>query len=184
MSLPSYVINFDELIDALKKYLEDGIKVDVGNCNIDTKTLERLLNDIKAKMQDVDYDALIAALNALGAKFEDLANSMGISGTQKVYGDILEIDSKNNNYILQFKVPRNGKITDIVYSLSSWNYKDCFDITVNDEKLFNGSRTKEHGESIHFNVFYPVKAGDIIKFIFKSSGASKIVWVDFHILEN
>ncbi|MCD3223778.1 hypothetical protein [Clostridium botulinum] len=184
MGVPSYILNFDELVDALQKYFEEGIKVDVGNCNIDTKTLERLLNDIKAKIQDVDYDSLIAALNSLGAKFEDLANNMGISGTQKIYGDILEVDTNNNKYMLEFKAPRNGKLTDIVYSLSAWNYKDCFDIIINDEKIFNNSRTKEHGQSIHFNVFYPVKAGDTIKFIFKSNGSSKIVWIDFHILEN
>ncbi|MCD3254344.1 hypothetical protein [Clostridium botulinum] len=185
MGVPSYILNFDELEEAIRQYLENGIKVDVGQVDINTTQMEQLLQDIKSKMQNVDYNKLIEALNTLGAKFEDLANGMGISGKQRVYGEMLEVQGLKQYFTLDFKVPKSGKITDIVYSQSAWNYEDSFDVIVGKEKLFNNTRTKEHGEAKHFNVFYSVNSGDIIKFIYHNdSGSSKIVWADFHILEN
>lgn len=54
-----------------------------------------------------------------------------------------------------------------------------------DTTLFTGVRTKEYGENKFFNVFYSVTAGQKIDFIFNNaSGSSKILWVDFNILED
>lgn len=66
MGLPSYVVNFDELSNLIKDYLQNGVKVDIGNINFSTKDMERLLSEIKDKIQGVDYNDLINALNALG----------------------------------------------------------------------------------------------------------------------
>lgn len=185
MSLPSYVINFDELSDLIKGYLENDVNVDIGNLVFDTKALEDMLESIKDKIQDVDYDDLIAALNNLGIKLDGLSGNLGISGTQKIYGEMLQIPAIKGQHIIEFTVPKRGRITGITYSQSSWRFEDSWDLVVREEELFNGVRTKEYGEHKHFNVFYPVTSGSKIKFILNNnSGASKILWVDFNILED
>lgn len=185
MGLPSYVVNFDELSDLIKDYLENGVDVDIGNLVFDTKTLEDMLESVKDKIQGVNYDDLIAALNNLGIKLDGLSGNLGISGTQKIYGNMLEIPAVKGKHTLSFNVPRSGKITGITYSLSAWNFQDNWNLEINSEKIFNNVTTKEYGENKYFNSFYPIKTGDIIKFIFNNnSGSSKILWVDFNILED
>lgn len=184
-SVASYVLNFDELANAIKDYLQNGVKVDIGNITFSTAEMERLLNDIKDKIQGVDYADLIAALNALGVKLDGLSGNLGTSGTQKIYGETLEIPATTGEHIIEFTVPKKGKITGITYSLSAWNLVDNWDLVVGEEKLFDKVRTKEYGENKFFNVFYPVSSGQIIKFVFNNiSESSKILWVDFNILED
>lgn len=188
MPLPSYVINFDELSDLLKDYLQNGIDVDIGNVSFSTTELERLLGEIGAKIQGVDYNSLIAALNSLGVKLDGLSSNLGISGTQKIYGEMLEMDyndENNQRNVIEFSVPTKGKITGITYSLSTWNPQDSWDLIVGEEKIFTTVRTKEYGEHKFLNVFYPVVGGEKIKFIYNNvSQASRILWVDFEILED
>jgi hypothetical protein len=185
MGLPSYVINFDELSELLRDYLQNGINVDVGNITFSTAEMENLLREISSKIQGVDYNSLITALNSLGAKLDSLGGSLGMSGTQKVYGEMLEIISNDEPQSIEFTIPSSGRITGITYSLSSWNYEDNWDLFVNDLQLFKGVRTKEYGETKFFNVFYPVTGGQKIKLTFNNtSGSSKILWVDFNILED
>ena len=188
MGVPSYVINFDELSDLLKDYLQNGIDVDIGSVTFSTTELERLLNDISGKIQGVDYNALIAALNSLGAKLDGLTGTLGLTGTQKIYGEMLDsyyYDDSNQANVIEFTVPAKGKITGITYSLSSWNYQDSWNLEANGVRLFTNVRTKEYGEHKYFNVFYPVESGQKIKFTYNNiSGSSRIIWVDFNILED
>ncbi|KEH99965.1 hypothetical protein [Clostridium botulinum] len=185
MSLPSYVINFDELVDALGKYLMHGVKVDIGNILVNTDTIEGLLTEINNKVQNIDYTDLINALNALGVKLDNLSGSFGVSGTQKIYGKMLKIPSLLGEHIIKFQAPRNGKISGITYSLSAWNYEDSWNLIVGQEKIFDEVTTKEYGEHKNFNVFYPINSGQEIKFIFNNNSASyKMLWVDFNILED
>lgn len=180
MGVPSYVLNFDELVDSLMKYLKDGIKVDAGNITVNTDILERLLSEIKNEIQGVDYNDLITALNALGAKLDELSGSLGISGTQKIYGKVLQVPATKGQYTIE--VNYNGKLTGITYSQSSWRFEDTWDLVVGNKKLFDGVRTKEYGEHKYFNVFYPIDG--TIKFIYNNvSGSSKVLWVDFNLLE-
>ncbi|WP_315114566.1 hypothetical protein [uncultured Clostridium sp.] len=185
MGLPSYVVNFDELSDLIKDYLQNGISVDIGDITFSTKDMEKLLNEIKDKIQDVDYNDLINALNALGIKLDGLAGNLGISGTQKIYGEMLEIPAVLGQHIIKFTAPKKARVTGITYSLSTWNLQDSWDLVIGGEKLFDKVRTKEYGEHKYFNVFYPIDAGQIIKFVFNNdSGSSKVLWVDFNILED
>ncbi|MBU3185666.1 hypothetical protein [Clostridium estertheticum] len=185
MSLPNYVVNFDELADAIKSYLENGIKVDVGDITFSTIEMERLLQEISGKIQGIDYNSLITALNALGVKLDGLAGNLGISGTQKIYGKMLEIPAIRGLHSIEFKVPQKGRITGITYSLSAWNFQDSWDLVVEKENIFDKVRTKEYGEHKYFNVFYPVASGQIINFnLNNESGSSKVLWVDFNILED
>jgi hypothetical protein len=185
MSLPSYVINFDELADAIKDYLQNGVNVDIGNITVPTPNIEDLLAQIRDKIQGVNYTDLINALNDLGIKLDGLSGNLGISGIQKIYGEMLEIPASTGAYTIEFMVPKSGRITGITTSQSAWNFQDTWDLKVEDNMLFTGVRTKEYGENKFFNVFYQVTAGQKIDFVFNNaSGSSKILWVDFNILED
>lgn len=182
MGLPSYVINWDELSDLIADYLKNGVNADIGNITFNTEDIERLLSEIKDKIQDVDYNELIQALNDLGAKLDGLSGNLGILGTQKIHGKMLEVPAIVGQYTIEFTAPANSKLTGITYSQSSWRFEDSWDLVVEEEKLFTETRTKEYGEHKYFNVFYPVDG--TIKFIYNNnSGSSKVVWVDFCILE-
>lgn len=185
MSLPSYVVNFDELADAVKAYLENGVNVDIGSIVVPTDQMEDLLTQIRDKMQGVNYTDLINALDALGVKLDGLSGNLGISGTQKIYGEMLQIPASTGAHTIEFTVPKAGRITGITTSQSAWNFQDTWDLKVADDTLFIGVRTKEYGENKFFNVFYPVTAGQKIDFVFNNvSGSSKVLWVDFNILED
>lgn len=182
MGLPSYVVNFDELVDLLTSYLNDGIKVNLDGINIDTKTLENLLDAIKNDIEDVRFDNLTDALKELGTKIDILGNNLGWTGVQKIYGKMLEVPAAEGKYIVE--LPSNGKITGITYSQSSWNYEDTWDLVVDDNKLFDNVTTKQYGEHKYFNTYYNLETGATIKFIYNNnSGANKVVWIDFCILE-
>ena len=90
MGVPSYVLNFDELADLIKDYLQNGIDVDIGSISFSTTDIERLLSEISNKIQGINYDDLINALNNLGAKLEGLTGDLGLTGTQKIYGEMIE----------------------------------------------------------------------------------------------
>ncbi|EKQ52747.1 MULTISPECIES: hypothetical protein [unclassified Clostridium] len=189
MSVPSYVLNFDELSELLKDYLQNGINVDIQGMTFSTTDIENLLKDISNKIQGIDYNNLITALNNLGAQLDGITGNLGLSGVQKIYGRMLESwyisDTKQNN-IIEFTVPAKGQITGITYTLSAWSPKDSWDLVVNGNKLFTNVRTKEYGEHKFFNVFYPVESGQIIEFIYNYSDddkSNRTIWVDFNILE-
>lgn len=185
MGLPSYVINFDELSDLIKDYLNNKVNVDIGDITFSTSEIEALLKEIKNKIQSVNYNDLINALNALGVKLDGLSGNLGISGLQRIYGKMLEVPSSIGQHKLTFDVPRNGRLTGITYSLSAWNSVDSWDLVVEEVSLFDKVRTKEYGEYKHFNVFHPVKSGNKVEFILNNiSGSSKVLWVDFNILED
>ncbi|MHB9924564.1 hypothetical protein [Clostridium botulinum] len=190
MGLPSYILNWDELDPILKDYLENKIDVDIESLSIDTSKIEELLENIKEQMPEVNYTNLIASLDNLAKQLESLSNNIGISGTQKVYGKMIEIPAINKNYPVTFNVPKKGKITGITYSLSAWHFLDTIDMTIIKEDntlevLFDNMRTKNFGENKVFNVFYSINKDEEIIFNFKNnSGTSKVLWVDFNILED
>lgn len=180
MSLPSYIINFDELVDLVKDYLQNGINVDVGTLSLSTTEIEKTLNEIKEKMQGVDYNDLIEALNTLGVKIEELKNNTSNKEIQKIHGKMLEIPAIKGQYTIELNV--SGKLTGVTYSQSAWRIEDSWDLVVGEKKLFDGIRTKEYGEYKHFNIFYPTNG--TVKFIYNNtSGSSKVIWVDFAVIE-
>ncbi|APC41051.1 hypothetical protein [Clostridium estertheticum] len=183
MGLPSYVVNFDELVDAIKGYLENGIKVDVGDITFSTADMEKLLAEIRDKIQGIDYGNLIKALNDLGVKLTGLLTGDD-SGAQHMYGEMIEIPATIGDYVIEFKPRKNGRITGITYSQSTWNFKDNWDLFYGNSVLFDKVRTKEYGEHKYFNVFLAIRAGESLKFIHHNdSGTSKVIWVDFEMLE-
>lgn len=98
---------------------------------------------------------------------------------------MLQIPASTGVYTIEFTVSKKGRITGITTSQSAWNFQDTWDLKVGEDTLFTGVRTKEYRENKFFNVFYPVTAGQKIDFVFNNiSGSSKILWVDFNILED
>lgn len=192
MGIPAYVINFDELAEQIKTYFQNHISVDITNNSfIDTTEIQNSLSDIKDvingvgdKVQNIDYINLIQALNSLGIKLDNLSNTLGIIGVQKIYGRNLSIPAVNNSFDLIFNVPSNGKITSITISQSAWNFQDNWDLIINDSVVFSGVNTKEYGENKIFNVYYYVASGsNIVVRFHNNSASSKVLWVDFNILE-
>lgn len=182
--MPAYVLNFDELAELIKGYLQNGITVNAGDITLNTDDLKALLEQIKDKLSDIDYSTLVNALNSLGAKIDTLNSSIGKEGTQKIYGNIFEIPSAPGDQVYNFKVPQNGKLANIAYSLSAWNYQDTWSLQINGQTLFNNVTTKEYGENKEFENFYSLNASDTISVIYhNNSAAAKILWMDFSILE-
>lgn len=185
MGLPSYVINFDELVEDLATYLIDGIRVDVGDVVIDTTQLQNLLQAINDKIPNpLDLTGLVAVLGNLNVVIEDLTARLGLQGVQKYYGECLQIPIILGDYEVKFESIEDWMLTDITYSLSSWNYQDSWSLFVNNEKIFSTVYTKEFGENKHFEVFYKVPKSSEVRFVFhNNSGANKILWVDLGVLE-
>lgn len=185
MSTPSYVINFDELVDLLSEYLRNGINVNVGDVVVDTSQLQALLEEINNKIPEgIDLSELLQVLKDLNIFVEDIGNKLGIDGEQRVYGEMLEIPAMKGKYKIEFKPEKDGFITGIAYSQSAWNYEDNWCLDVNDKRIFSNIYTKEYGENKRFSNIYPIKEGETVYFIYNNNSSSnKVVWVDFEILE-
>lgn len=184
MGVPAYVINFEELADYLSNYFSNGINVDVNNVDFSTVNVEHKLDEIAQLIQGIDYENLITSLDNLASKIDDLNHNYGIVGNQKIHGQMLIIPAAVNDYTVSINVSPNARITGITVSQSAWNYQDCWSLSANGVTLFDNVYTKEYGETKFFNSFYKMESGGSIDFLFHNhSGASKIVWVDFEVLE-
>lgn len=188
MSLPTVVLNFDELADALVDYLKNGIVVNLGSVNVDTHTIEQLLQDIKDKVQGVDYSNLIAALNALGAKLDNFATQVGQNGISNIVGQAYDIGI-NESYSFEFNITFEGYITGITFSQSNqaYNSKDCINLKLvsssGENQIFKTIYTKGFGEYKYLPVSRPVSVGDklVLEYV-NDSKNNKVLWVDYHCL--
>ena len=187
MSLPVYIINPEEFGSAVAEYLGKDITVTTGDVTIDTSQLSTLLQEIKDKMPsaiDLDLTGLITALNNLNIKITNLTSKLGFTGIQKIYGKSLDIPATIGDYIIEFDIEKQGRITGITYSQSSWQYTDNWDLSIGEIKIFSNIYTKEYGENKSFYNFYDVDTGDKVYFTYHNNSASnKILWVDLEISE-
>jgi len=156
MSLPKYVVNFDELDDLFG----DGITVDVT------------VGD--SKVSDL--------LRELFEKFPPFIKiPVGLFGNynQRSVGLHSYIPALGFDYELTHIFDEDVFLTGLAYSQTGWKVMDCWSLLVGDDLIFDGLYTKELGEHKHFNVFYPVARGTEIKVIHHNhSGNSKQVWFD------
>lgn len=188
-SLPSVVLNFDELADALINYLKNGIVVNLGSISVDTHTMEQLLNDIKGKIQGVDYSNFIAALNTLGAKLDNFATQVGQNGITNIVGQFYDIGI-NKCYSWEFSIDFTGYITGITFSQSNqaYNSKDCINLKLvsssGESQIFKNIYTKGFGEYKYLTVYKPVSSGDklVLDYVNESQN-NKVLWVDYHCLQ-
>lgn len=189
MSLPTVVLNFDELADALVDYLKNGIVVNLGSVNVDTHTMEQLLQDIKDKIQGVDYSNLIAALNTLGAKLDNFATQVGQNGIANIVGEVYDIGI-NNLYSWEFPIDFTGYITGVTFSQSnqSYNSKDNINLKLisasGESQIFKNVYAKGFGEYKYLTVSKPVSSGDklVLEYVNESQN-NKTLWVDYHCLQ-
>ena len=165
MSLPSYVLNWDELINALKG-MDGGLNLDFSSL---TELLEKYFPDI------------IELLKAL------VDNTKKPSGTQKMKGYHKQVIS-NKAYTFLFTPEEDVMLTGITYAQSIYKCDDRFDlIVVNDSgeelTLFDGLYVKDAMQHKLFQVFFPVPKGYEVKLVMHNQSArTKDVWVDFEYL--
>lgn len=179
------IVNLDELADLIAAVLSDNITVNVGDISVNTDDLEDLLTQINNKIpQPIDLAGLESVLNNLNITIQGLSQQLGVFGENKGYGQSLAIPAIVGDYEIDFTVEKDGYLTDIIYSLSAWNYDDTWDLLINNNKIFSNITTKEFGEDKYFERYKSIKQNDIIKILFhNNSGGNKVLWVDINVLE-
>lgn len=158
MSLPSYILNWEELL----AILGDKLEIDIND--IDLGDLENYLGE--------QFGIIIGLLKQI----LDLLKDKGVQRIHSISNHIPAV-------VVPFKFTTTFKedvlITGITYSQSAWKYQDSWDLEVDGNVLFEQVGTKEIGESKAMNVFYYVPAGKPINIIFHNdSGNSRLVWFD------
>ena len=162
MSIPSYVLNWEELLDII------GDKLQVNIEDIELGDLEDFLK--------ANLDAIIELLNQI---LELLKNR----GTQRVHSISNHIPAVVGVYKFTTTFDYDIFLTGITYSQSGWKYQDSWDLMVGENLLFDEVCTKELGEQKQFNVFYFVPAGTPIDILFHNdSGNSRLIWFDIEYL--
>lgn len=163
MSVPKYIINWEELLDIL----EGRFQVDIND--IDLGDLENYLDEQIGKIIDL--------LNQILELLKD-------KGIQRVHSISYHVPAVIADYKLPTRFNEDVLITGITYSQSAWKYQDSWSLEVSGNRLFDEVGTKEIGESKAMNVFYFVPAGTNIDIIFhNNSGNSKLVWFDIEYID-
>lgn len=162
MSVPSYVINWEELL----KLFEDKLEINVGDI------LPGDLEDYLRSQMGLIIDLLKQILELLKDK-----------GVQKSKAFNKHIPAIVAPFELTHTFDEDILLTGITYSQSGWKYQDTWDLIVDGNMLFEQVGTKEIGESKALNVFFYVPAGRPVTIIFNNnSGNSRVVWFDFEYL--
>lgn len=177
MSLPKYVVNFDELTDKLKKELLGLIDDELRNKypQLDTNNIEALLEDLKELLPSKQYRGLKNKID----KF-----IYNIEGMQKIEGRLLDIPAIRGDYKEIFKFDKDIFLTGLHINQTGWKKEDTYDLEVNKNKIINKAATKEIGEHKYFNTFYKVNANTPISFILDNrSGNSRQVMVDLEYIQ-
>ncbi|MBD5640314.1 hypothetical protein HYI18_17275 [Clostridium botulinum] len=178
MSLPKYIINFDELTDNLKNNLlsliDDNIRTNYPEIN--TNNIQDLLQQLKDLLPSVQYEGLKKKIDSLIYR--------KIEGIQKVKGILLDIPAIQNDYKEQFKFDKDVYITGLHFNQTGWKKEDKYSLEVNKIKIIDNAATKEIGEHKYFNTFYKVSANTPISFILHNlSGNSRQTMIDLEYID-
>ena len=158
MSVPKYIINWEELLEIL------GDKFEIDINDIDLGDLEDYLDQQLSRIIDLLKQIL------------DLLKDRGV---QRVNSISYHIPAVLADYKLPTIFDEDVLITGITYSQSAWKYQDSWSLEIGEKVLFDEVGTKEIGESKAMNVFYFVPAGKPVNIIFhNNSGNSRLVWFD------
>lgn len=158
MSAPSYIINWEELLEIL------GDKLEIDINDIDLGDLEDYLYE--------QFGTIIDLLKQILELLKD-------KGVQRVHAIANHIPAVVAPYKFTTTFDEDVLLTGVTYSQSAWKYQDNWDLVVDGNVLFEEVGTKEIGESKQMNVFYFVPAGKEINIIFHNdSGNSRLVWFD------
>ncbi|APC85133.1 hypothetical protein [Clostridium botulinum] len=178
MSLPKYIINFEELTEDLKNHLlsliDDNIRTNYPEIN--TNNIQDLLQQLKDLLPSVQYEGL--------KKKIDTFIYRKIEGIQKVKGILLDIPAIQNDYKEQIKFDKDIYITGLHFNQTGWKKDDRYSLEVNKMKIIDNATTKEIGEHKYFNTFYKVNANTPISFVFHNlSGNSRQIIVDLEYID-
>ena len=158
MSVPKYIINWEELLEIL------GDKIEIDINDIDLSDLEEYLDQQLGRIIDLLKQIL------------DLLKDRGV---QRVHSISYHIPAVLADYKLPTTFDEDVLITGITYSQSAWKYQDSWSLEIDGKVLFDEVGTKEIGESKSMNVFYFVPVGKSVNIIFhNNSGNSRLVWFD------
>ncbi|APQ75402.1 hypothetical protein CF060_07485 [Clostridium botulinum] len=178
MSLPKYIINFEELTEDLKNHLlsliDDNIRTNYPEIN--TNNIQDLLQQLKDLLPSVQYEGLKKKIDTFICR--------KIEGIQKVKGVLLDIPAIQNNYTEQFKFDKGVYITGLHFNQTGWKKEDKYSLEINKIKIIANATTKEIGEHKYFNTFYKVNANTPISFVFHNlSGNSRQIIVDLEYID-
>lgn len=163
MSAPSYVINWEELLEIL------GDKLEINIADIDLGDLEDYLKE--------QFEIVIDLLKQILEPMKD-------KGIQRIHSISNHIPAVVAPYRFTTTFETDVLVTGVTYSQSAWKYQDNWDLVVDGVVLFEEVGTKEIGESKQMNVFYYVPAGKEIDIILHNdSGNSRLVWFDIEYID-
>ncbi|OAA91268.1 hypothetical protein [Clostridium ljungdahlii] len=179
MSLPRYVINFDELETELRfnllKLIDDAMKNKYPQ--LDTGDVEALLSDIEDLLPDEKYKGLKNRIEQfLLYKYD---------GEQKAQGGIIDIPAIISDYKKDFIFDKDVFLTGLHLNQTGWKKEDRYSLVINKNKIIDNATTKEIGEHKYFNTYYKVNANTPISFILHNlSGNSRQALIDLEYLQD
>ena len=178
MSLPKYVINFDELEAELRKNLLQLIDDAMKNKypQLDTGDIEALLVDIEDLLPDEKYKGLKNRIEQfLLYKYD---------GTQQVQGGIIDIPAIMKDYKKDFIFDKDVFLTGLHLNQTGWKKEDRYSLLINKNRIIDSATTKEIGEHKYFNTYYKVNANTPISFILHNlSGNSRQTLIDLEYIQ-
>lgn len=171
MSVPSYIINWDEFATELAK----GITID--NVNIDNSGIEFLLETYFPEIVGLLED-ILEEIHLLRTKYDNY--------NQKIRG--FNAKTNENTLIFEFAAEKNMYITGIAFSHNHLEgIGDYFNLSVeneNAELVFNQVSFKDALQHKHFNKFFPVPKGMKVRIThFNADNLEKHIWYDLEYLE-
>lgn len=178
MSLPRYIINFEELTDDLKKRLlkliDDELRGKYPELN--TNNIEALLEDLKELLPSTQY-------NMLKKRIESFIY-YNHNGMQKNEGRLLDIPPLIMENKEEFIFDKDVFLTGLHFNQTGWKKEDTYTLEINKEKIINNASIKEIGEHKYFNTYFKVNANTPISFILNNnSGNSRQTMVDLEYIQ-
>lgn len=177
---PRYIINFNELTDQLKSDLlqivQDTIKEQYPQVNLNTQNVENLLKEIDNLLIADEYRKLKNEIE----KFILLT----YLGQQKIKGVLLDIPPIVQDYKKDFVFNNTIYITGLHINQTGWKKEDRYSLEINENKIIDNATIKEIGEHKYFHTYYEINANTPISFILHNfSGNNKQTTVDLEYIE-
>nr|WP_185903782.1 hypothetical protein [Hathewaya massiliensis] len=178
MSLPKYIVNFDELTDDLKKKLLELINNELKDkySQLTTDNIKALLGEVKELLPSVKYEGLKKKIEGLiHIKYE---------GIQKIESKLLDIPPVIQENKVDFKFDKDIHITGLHFNQTGWKNEDTYSLVINKNKIIDNATIKEIGEHKYFNTHFKVNANTPISFILDNkSGNSRQIIVDLEYIK-
>jgi hypothetical protein len=179
MSLPKYIINFDEFVELFKGDILSIVRpvIDSNYPQLNTNNIEAMLDDIKRMLPYEHYRGLRNRI--------DLIVYGSIDGVQKIDGRLLDIPPIIKDNIEIFQFDKDIYITGLSINQTGWKNNDRYSLETDKTKLIYNATTKELGEHKYLNTFFKVNAQTPIKFtLSNNSGNSRQTTIDLEYLES